>query len=283
MGRVLLREPSWSALPSETPAAVRALLERCFEKTPEKRIAEAREIRERIETLLGAPPSEGPTPPHPLSGTRRFPTPVTSFVGREKEIEETLELLGPSRLVTLIGPGGSGKTRLAARVVERKLRSYTGEVAWIDLAGVPEAERVPSAVATALGIRELADSWILDTLEDHLAGRATLLVLDCCEHVLGACHGLATVLLSRANRLTILATSREPLRVAGEHVVAVPALPVAPPRPKRHRAATAVGPSPAAQLFYDRARALRYRREWCARLPAGRRTALQEQGLWRRQ
>ncbi|HET9251745.1 MAG TPA: protein kinase [Candidatus Eisenbacteria bacterium] len=257
MGRVLMRNPSWSALPGETPEEIRQLLARCLEKDSEKRLSEAREARAAIREVLGAPasaPSEGR---HPLSGTRRFPVPLTSFVGRERELGEALDLLGHARILTLTGLGGFGKTRLASKLVERRMAHARGEVAWVDLASITEPERVPSAVAAALGIRESAGEWILDTLESHFAGRESLLVLDSCEHVLVACQGLATVLLSRAARLTILATSREPLRVEGEQVYPVPPLPTAAPRPKKVRVPQGGPMSDAARLFFDRALANR--------------------------
>ena len=179
MGHVLRRNPSWSALPKETPPEIRKLLERCLEKDPAKRLPAMGEARAVIRQAMGGSASAGGEP-HPLTGTRRFPVPLTSFVGRVAEIEDTLALLKHARVLTLTGLGGSGKTRLASKIVERKLERDRGDVAWVDLAALTEPERVPSAVAAALGIREVANEWILDTLEQHLAERQSFLVLDSC-------------------------------------------------------------------------------------------------------
>ncbi|HEX5032008.1 MAG TPA: protein kinase [Candidatus Eisenbacteria bacterium] len=230
MDAALRRDPNWSLLPPETPEPVRDLLRSCCERDAAKRLQDmaiARGVLERAsaEHDLAA----GLTTRRPDESTRRLtphllPDPGTSFVGRQRELAHMAALLRQKRLVTLTGAGGAGKSRLALALARELQSEMKDGVWWIDLASVMDAERVPSAIATALGVRERAGTWILDTLEDYLAPRSLLLVLDCCEHVLGACRGFAEVLLARAPDLRILATSREPLRAPGEHIYRVPPL-----------------------------------------------------------
>ena len=229
MESVLRRGPRWDQLPIETPEAVRELLRSCLERDPARRLhdmAVARTVLERASAELDQ--AEGITV-RPDDQTRRLllhalPDPGTTFVGRERELKRAAALLRQGRLVTLTGPGGSGKSRLALALAHEVQLEFPDGAWWIDLASVMDAERVPSAVASALGVRERSGAWILDTLEDYLVKRSVLLVLDCCEHVLGACRGFAEVLLARAPELRIVATSREPLKVPGEHVYLVPPL-----------------------------------------------------------
>jgi len=229
MEAVLRRDPNWSLLPPETPEPVRDLLRSSCERDPAKRLHDmgvARGVLERISAELdlaaGIPVSQD-------DATRRLaprtlPDPGTSFIGRKRELEQVAMLLRQNRLVTLTGAGGAGKSRLALALAHDVQAEMKDGVWWVDLASVMDAERVPSAVATALGVRERGGVWILDTLEEYLASRSLLLVLDCCEHVLGACRGFAEVLLPRAPGIKIVATSREPLKVPGEHVYRVPPL-----------------------------------------------------------
>ncbi|MEU8703083.1 BTAD domain-containing putative transcriptional regulator [Streptomyces sp. NPDC048680] len=182
---------------------------------------------------------------------------LTSFVGREPELRTIRDDLTRSRLVTLTGPGGSGKTRLAEESAADEGRAAAGDVWLAELAPVEDPEAVPGAVLSALGLRETAllrDSAHegtyprtdpVDQLADHLAhcsrSRPFLLILDNCEHVIGAAAALAEALLTRCPRLRILATSREPLGVPGESVRPVDPLPA----DLAHR------------LFTERARAVR--------------------------
>jgi len=154
--------------------------------------------------------------------------PLSSFVGRERELQELKRLLSSTRLLTLTGPGGVGKTRLALEVA-RNLRS--GEVfadgVWLaGLAPLADAALLPQTTAAALGIREEPGRAVLETLQESLRARRLLLVLDNCEHLVGACAELADALLHACPLLTILATSREALNIAGETVWPVPPLSV---------------------------------------------------------
>ncbi|MDX1415428.1 MAG: LuxR C-terminal-related transcriptional regulator [Candidatus Promineifilaceae bacterium] len=161
-----------------------------------------------------------------------LPTPLSSFVGRAKEIAEIKQLLKISRLVTLSGAAGSGKTRLALRVAALLALDYPDGVHYISLAGTRDALLVPSAIAHVLGISEQPDRPLMRTLQRNLAHKKMLLILDNFEH-LPAAAPLVSELLVNAPRLTILVTGREALHVSGEYDYRVPplALPAAAGEP----------------------------------------------------
>ncbi len=174
----------------------------------------------------------------------------------------------------MTGPGGCGKTRLAIRVASDLLAEYPDGVWLAELAFLADAELVPQAVASALGVHEQAGRTIIDTLSDHLLHRCTLLVLDNCEHLVAVCAQLAQTLLQVCPRLRILATSRENLGIPGETVWSVPPLSLPEPQPwrnssSRRNALTAYEKSEAVQLFVTRA---------AAALPAF--TLTEENGAW---
>jgi len=148
---------------------------------------------------------------------------LTSFVGRQQELAEVERLLGQARLLTLLGPGGTGKTRLALAAAERR----PGPCWFVPLDACPEPELVGRAVAGAVGAREAPGVPLAEALQRHAAGLDGLLILDNCEHVAAATAELAYGLLRAAPRLRLLATSREVLRVPGEMTWQVPALPEA--------------------------------------------------------
>ncbi|MEP7158338.1 MAG: adenylate/guanylate cyclase domain-containing protein [Chloroflexota bacterium] len=152
-----------------------------------------------------------------------LPMPVTTFVGRERQIEEIKGRLAASRLLTLTGPGGTGKTRLSIRVAEELLDEYRDGCWFVALDSLREAELVPSTIASALGVRVPGDRPAMDALTAWLAERQLLLVLDNFEQVTDAAP-LIGQLLAAAPRLRVLATSRIPLHLYGENEYAVPPL-----------------------------------------------------------
>jgi predicted ATPase/transcriptional regulator with XRE-family HTH domain len=154
--------------------------------------------------------------PAPADGLHGFPAVLTSFVGRAGPVREVAGLLEQHRLVTVAGPGGSGKTRLAAEVARRVAGRYADGAWLVQLAPVQDPAQVPGVVAAMLGVREQPAVPAGEAVARVLARRQQLLVLDNCEHVIGAAAELCAGLLGAADDVTILATSREPLALSGE-------------------------------------------------------------------
>jgi predicted ATPase/DNA-binding SARP family transcriptional activator/tetratricopeptide (TPR) repeat protein len=153
-----------------------------------------------------------------------LPVPITSFIGREKAVEEIIKLLSKNRLVTLMGAGGMGKTRLAIQSSNKLVGKFRDGVWWIELVGLNDASLVPRVVAKAVNVREPPNQPLIETLAENLASKQILLVMDNCEHLISACAQLADRLLSECKNLKILATSREALDILGETVWHAPSL-----------------------------------------------------------
>ena len=182
-----------------------------------------------------------------------LPAPLTSFVGREEEIASVAALLRGAdvRLVTLTGPGGVGKTRLAQAVARDVEGAFVDGVAFVPLAPVRDPALVGSAIARALGVQELGGQPILDLLVDHLRARRALLIVDNLEHVVAAAPLVAQLLVACPD-LVVLATSRAVLRLSGEHDIDVRPLDV----PAPGDVAEPIAAAKAVRLFVDRARAV---------------------------
>jgi predicted ATPase len=193
---------------------------------------------------------------HPLadSASHNLPAPVTSFIGRERELAQVRELLGTTRLLTLTGTGGCGKTRLSLQVAEAVLADYPDGVWLVELAPLASGELVASTVAAAIGVREGPGQPILTTLLSVLRKRRLLIVLDNCEHLIADCARLVDALLRVCPGVQILATSREALGIAGEVAWRVPSLGVGDGRSDQR----ALNPadSDAVRLFEARAKSV---------------------------
>ncbi len=166
-----------------------------------------------------------------------LPAQITSFIGRGREIAAAVERLAAARVLTLTGPGGSGKTRLAIAVAESVADLEPDGVFFVELAGIAEPELVAEAAAAAVGIRVPSRRAAAEAVAKHLATWRALLVLDTCEHVVEACARLVEEVLRTCRSVRVLATSREPLRCAGETIWRVPGL----------------GPAESVELFVTRA------------------------------
>ena len=208
-----------------TGTAVRAALALYGgELLPENRYDEwAENRRQSLDELYGGLEDELASSGESV-GARGLPVELSSFVGREHELEELRALLARNRLLTLSGAGGVGKTRLALELARTAGASFPSGPVFVELAPVADARLVADAVAEALDVRALPGLPTTDALVEYLASRTLLLVVDNCEHVLAAAAEVCALLLRAAPGLTVVATSREPLRVPGEVVFRVPSL-----------------------------------------------------------
>src|SRR5256884_1587731 len=174
-------------------------------------------------------PAEFPPPRTLEPRPNNLPLQLPSFVGREAQIAEIQEWLRQGRLLTLPGPGGTGKTRLALQVAAETVRDYADGAFFVDLSPVTDPSLVPAVIARALGVAEVAGIPILETLKTHLRHKELLLVVDNFEQLVAA-GGIVEELVSTASKLKVLITSRVVLSLRGEQEYVVP--PLEPPDPK---------------------------------------------------
>ena len=198
--------------------------------------------------------------------TQGLPAQFTSFVGRGAQMAELRQLLAESRLVTLTGAGGAGKTRLAIEIAGQMVDAFDGGVWYVDLAPITHPDLVPVTVARALGLPDQPGQSATDTLLRFIGTRPMLLVLDNCEHLPDACAALAAMLLGACPAVTLLATSREPIRATGEITWQVPSLSL---DDESHRVVHRPCPPVASRLRHQR----RERGHGDRNLPAPRRHA----------
>ncbi|WP_026554721.1 AfsR/SARP family transcriptional regulator [Arthrobacter sp. 35W] len=213
------------------------------------------------ELLTGSPPEERRRRPDGVAGiddvVGHLPSPLTSFIGRERELVDVERLISRARLLTLTGAGGSGKTRLALEAAKRARPGYVDGVWFVDLAGVGEPLLVADAVAEALDLDSGAAPNRMRALVDQLRRHSLLLVLDNCEHLLSACAQLVVALLAGAPDVKVLATSREPLHVDGEYTFRVPSLPLPSPVGADAPDLAEIGLLPSVRLFVERSAQVR--------------------------
>jgi predicted ATPase/transcriptional regulator with XRE-family HTH domain len=219
-------------------------------------------LLERVAFAAAARPAVNPphapvSPfPRPLASSE-LPVPPTPLVGREVDVVEAIRQLstGEVRLLTLTGPGGVGKTRLALEVASQLAGRYTDGIVWVDLAPLADPSLVAGSVAQVLGVREDPGRSLIETLRNRLRNKHVLLVLDNCEHVRQSVAALIADLLTASAGLVIMATSRALLHLAAEH--ALPVEPLGLPDPNAGLLVADVAEAPAVRLFVQRARAVR--------------------------
>lgn len=197
-------------------------------------------------------PSDFP-PLKSLGASTNLPRQLSSFIGREREMEELRSHLAQTHLLTLFGPGGAGKTRLALQLGTEALNAYSHGVWIVELASLSQPNLVLSTIASALGVREEAQHTVLDTLTNFLNPRHLLLILDNCEHLMSEVVQSVHALLRACPQLTILATSRERLNVPGEHLY--PLSPLSLPGKQARPTPEFILQSEAVRLFVERATA----------------------------
>jgi non-specific serine/threonine protein kinase len=230
--------------PSTCPPALQQILERALAKDPAERYQSAEALLAALQSFewdAGA----APAPPLPVY--------LTSFVGRERQIAQGLAILRSARLVTMTGPPGTGKTRLATRLAAELAPEFEDGEVFVALAAITDPSLVPPAIAQALGVRSTWPRSFLETVSAHLREKHLLLVLDNFEHVLPAAEHVRN-LVAACPRLTVLTTSRAPLRLSGEREFPIPPLECADvesPGP-----ADTVAATEAAALFVERAAAV---------------------------
>ena len=214
-------------------------------------------VRDDLATLLSERFASGRGPALASRGPRRLPVPTTSLVGRQEAIEEVASLVdrGDTRLVTLTGPGGVGKTRLAMAVGDRLRDRFESGAVFVSLASVTEPEQVLARIGLALGAEVAGTDSPLEALAAHLGDGGWLLILDNLEQVVGVARDLYE-LLARCPRVAILATSRTVLRLMTEHEY--PVAPLALPPDQGAASIDELASSPSVALFLDRARAVRH-------------------------
>jgi len=188
------------------------------------------------------------SPPEPAVKRTNLPYALTSFVGRERELVEIKRLLPSKRLVSIVGPGGIGKTRLALQAAAEVADAYRDGVRLVELGSIRDPALVPASVAQAFGVEEKGGTPVIESLRAHLRSRQVLLVLDNCEHLLDACARLTDALLRERADTTVLATTREPLRIAGEQLYLLNSLSL----PETRASVDKMRDSEAVQLFVER-------------------------------
>lgn len=253
-GQVLLSESTWALAARDLPAGVGV------KEVGRHRLRGLAELERIVQLTIDGLRSEFP-PLQSLSEPRtNLPRQITSFVGREPEVEAVAALLASARLVTLVGVGGTGKTRVMLQVAEFVAgRQEHGE--WlVELAPISDPAAIEQEVARALGVPHQPGQILSETLVDFLRAKELLLLLDNCEHLIASVAAFAERLLVRCSELRIMATSREPLGLGGEAVYAVPSLrlpdAVDPRHPVDASGLHEIANGEAVRLFVERAQAV---------------------------
>jgi len=247
-GQVLLSQTTYDLVESDLPEGV------TVRDLGEHRLKDLRRPKRLFQLVIAGLPAEFPALKSLNVSPNNLPLQLTSFVGRAQELGEVKQMLAESRLLTLTGPGGSGKTRLALQSAAEVIDNFQAGVFFVALAPISDPRFVAATIATSLGLTETAGRSVVAGLKDYLQPRALLLVLDNFEQVIEAAP-LVAELLAACSQLKILVTSREALRVSGERVYSVPPLPL--PNLAQLPALALLSQNAAVELFVQRARAVK--------------------------
>ena len=246
--------PNLAARVDNLPEGMAAVVSRALAKRPEDRQGSAKHLLGELRAVIEALRHPGPRETQALSAVtgdvpHNLPAAITRFVGRERERQELTHLLSEHRLVTISGPGGAGKTRLAQELGRDRLQDFPGGVYFVDLAVRDTPAQVPSSIAAVFDLREEPGRAIEETLIESLRHRTVLLILDNCEHLVDTCAALAARLLQECPQLRLVATSQERLGVPGEWMWEIPPLSL----PAADATMSEILASSSVQLFVDRA------------------------------
>jgi len=253
-------EPAYRALMTAHAAKgdmskVAATYERCVKSLQEFGIEPSDQTKELLENLKSGKEVPKPTSVSIKLSTKEsssnVPIPLTSFIGREKELKDIKRFLSDSRLVTLTGPGGVGKTRLAIQTAHDLSKKYKDGVFWVSLVSLSDDNLIPQEIAQTINVRENPQEKLIETLKTHLKSKELLLVLDNCEHLIRACAQYAEQLLGASPKLRILATSIEALGLFNETIWQVPSLPL--PEIQQEFSVKKLREFASIELFYERA------------------------------
>ena len=256
-------EPAYRALMSAHAAKgdmskVAATYERCVKSLKEFGIEPSEQTKELYKNLKSGKDKNVPkgvtvtAKPVEKEISSNIPVPLTSFVGREKELKEIARLLSTSRLLTLTGSGGVGKTRLAIHTANDLIRKFKDGVFWVGLVGLSDENLIPQEIAQSLNVREVSNELVIETLKTNLKPKDLLIVLDNCEHLIKACAQVVEQLLAACPKLKILATSIEALGIFNETVWQVPSLPL--PEMQQSLSLKELQEFASIVLFHERAR-----------------------------
>lgn len=247
-GQVLISQTTRDLVESELPEGV------SVRDLGEHRLKDLRQPRRLFQLVIAGLPSDFPALKTLDALPNNLPLQLTSFIGREREMREVKELLGGTRLLTLTGPGGSGKTRLSLQVAAESIEEFRDGVFFVTLAPITEPGLVISTIAQTLGIAESGGRSVLESVKDYVHSRQMLLLFDNFEQVVSAAP-LVVELLGASSQVKILVTSREGLRVRGEREYPVP--PLALPNLAEVASLESISHYAAVELFIQRAQAIK--------------------------
>jgi len=263
MQEIVTRDPPPpSRIRPELPGRLDSIILKAMAKKREDRFRSSAELAGALSDMRQGP-TFGTTEATPAAPSHvppgNLPAQLTSFIGREREIADLKRQLGSSRLVTMTGAGGCGKTRLSLQVAQDVAARFPHGVWFVDLAPLTDPDRVSQVLATALGLREQPGRPLRGTVVEFLSGKSLLLVFDNCEHLLESCASLVEELLRNGSGLRILATSREALHVPGETIWRTPSLSTPSETELRAADGDRLVRYESVRLFLDRAKAVRSR------------------------
>ena len=220
----------WGHTAKGDMSKVAATYERCVKSLRDFGVEPSEQTKELYENLKSGKetPRAEPISTKPLvrEVSSNIPVPLTSFIGREKELKEIAQLLSSSRLLTLTGTGGVGKTRLAIQTANDSIQKFKDGVYWVGLVGLSDENLIPQEIAQSLNLREFSNVTLIEALKTYLKSKEILLVIDNCEHLVKACALYVEQLLAACLKLRILATSIEALGIFNETIWQVPSLPL---------------------------------------------------------